>query len=954
MMRLIGHLSLASKLRLMIVSAAGAALLVASGLYVTSEVLSLRQNLAQQLLTLAQSVAANVGALPAGDRTLARTMLQSMQVDTNVRSVTLFDAGGRAVTSIEFGDQHVSRTEQLERRLTDTTAHDDRTIRFRGFTSAQIQVPVEINGTPGGSIQVDADLAQLYVQLKRYLELMGLALSAAWLVAIFLATRMQRAICAPINELLDVAQNVRNSRKFTIRAHKHNDDEMGRLVDGFNGMLAELERRDLSLRVYQNDLEKMVLERTVRLDAAVAEAREAVERAEGASRAKSEFLARMSHEIRTPMNAVLGMAELLRLSKALDERQRRYAVAIHQSGSALLGIINDILDFSKMEVGKLELEVTPFNIRDVAEDVVETLAERAHSKGLELMCDIPNQQSTVVLGDAKRLRQILLNLVGNAVKFTERGEVRIAIHSTPNDLLNPAMTFEVTDTGIGIRPDNCATIFESFVQEDPSTTRQYGGTGLGLAISKQLVELMGGTIGVSSEPGKGSRFYFSIILAPAPQGARGPDHASALGGMRLLLVDDNASHRRILRQQLAGWGAKVTEAGSGRQALEILNSSFGGQFDAFILDTQMPDRDGIEVLASARRRPEFANIPALMIGPIVATAPAVEGTADRRVAWLSKPIRQAQLHAGLVALIAHDLNATRRLQVISTAALAQIQQVTRKSLSIPRLLLVEDNPVNQEVALAILQELGVQAVCAWDGEQALHKLAAGRFDVVLMDCHMPKLDGYATTRQLRELEVLGGESRTPVIALTANALSGDAQLCFAAGMDGYLSKPFSVDELYVTLKPYDQAGTPDTDTLERTMPMRAMSKASALAARQPVPAAGSTLNEQALKQIRSLRKPGGPDLLKRIVDLYLTNSRTLIGTLRDGLIHDDAAAVLQAAHSLKSSSANVGAAALGELCATMEASAHAGNLESTWTALERLVEEHERVVLALNAQTVAA
>ena len=953
MMRLIAHLSLATKLRLMIVFAAGAALFVASGLYITSEVLNLRQNLAQQLVTLAQSVAANVGALPAADRALARTMLQSMQVDPNVRAAALFDAAGHPLTSITFGDQSVSRAEQLERRLTASSADDGRTLRFLGFTSVQIQVPVEVNGAKGGSILVDADLARLYVQLKRYLELMALALSAAWLVAIFLATRMQRVICAPINELLDVAQKVRTSRNFAIRAQKHSDDEMGRLVDGFNGMLAELDRRDLSLRMYQNDLEKMVLERTVRLDAAVAEAREAVERAEAANRAKSEFLARMSHEIRTPMNAVLGMAELLRISKALDERQRRYAVTIHQSGTALLGIINDILDFSKMEVGKLKLELTPFDIREVAEDVVETLAERAHSKGLELMCDISNQKGTAVLGDAKRLRQILLNLVGNAVKFTERGEVRVAVHSTPNDLLNPAMTFEVTDTGIGIRPENCATIFESFVQEDPTTTRQYGGTGLGLAISKQLVELMGGTIGVSSEPGKGSRFYFSLTLPAAPQAAREPEQVSALGSMRLLLVDDSANQRRILRQQLIGWGAKVTEAGSGRQALEILNSSFGGQFDAFILDTQMPDQDGIEVLAIARRRPEFSNTPALMIGPIVATAPA-EGAPDRRVAWLSKPIRQAQLHAGLVALIANDLNATRRLQVISTAALAQIQQVNRRSLNIPRLLLVEDNPVNQEVALAILQELGIQAVCAWDGEEALQKLATSRFDVVLMDCHMPKLDGYATTRQLREMEVLSGESRTPVIALTANALSGDAELCFAAGMDGYLSKPFSLDELYVTLRPYEPAGTTDSNMLERTAPMRALSKPAPPAARQPGSAPGSPLNEQALKQIKSLRKPGGPDLLKRIVDLYLTNSRTLIGTLREAVIRTDAVAVVHSAHSLKSSSANVGAVALSELCAKMEAGAQAGNLESAWAQFERVLEEHERVVLALNAQTAAA
>jgi CheY-like chemotaxis protein len=315
-------------------------------------------------------------------------------------------------------------------------------------------------------------------------------------------------------------------------------------------------------------------------------------------------------------------------------------------------------------------------------------------------------------------------------------------------------------------------------------------------------------------------------------------------------------------------------------------------------------------------------------------------------------VRQAQLHTTLVSLIAHDLNVTRRMQVISVQAAAQIQQTKREPLDIPRLLLVEDNPVNQEVALAILNELGIRTVCAWDGEEALQKLAAGRFDVVLMDCHMPKLDGYATTRRLRELERISGEPRTTVIALTANALSGDAELCFAAGMDAYLSKPFSVDELYVTLKPYEQHGAASPETLEQTVPMRALSMPPP--DRQPASAPGSALNEQALKQIRSLRKPGGPDVFKRIVGLYLTNSRTLIGALREAVIRHDVPGVVQAVHSLKSSSANLGATALTELCGKLEATAKVGNLESAWTQLDLLVEEHERVVLALNAQTVAA
>ena len=933
MIRWIHQLSLPGKLRFITLYAVGAALLLGATLYLAGDALNLRQGLAQKLVTLAQSVAQNEGSVGFANRTLSRSILESMRVDPDVRSVALYDANGHLVSTVSFGDQRNTVAEQLQMQMPwlDGPTTASQTIRFSGLTLTHIQVPVGSAGARIGSVQVEADLNQLYGQLVRDVSLMCMSLLMAGLLAALLVPRLQRAISEPINELVDIARQVR-AGKFQIRVRKHSSDELGAVAEGFDAMLGELERRDLNLRMFQNDVDRMVLERTAHLDAAVTAGREAVARAEAASRAKSEFLARMSHEIRTPMNAVLGMAELLRISKALDERQRRYAVTIHQSGTALLGIIDDILDFSKMEVGKLKVETTPFSIRDVIEDVVETLAERAHSKGLQLMADIPAQADMAVLGDAKRLRQVLVNLVGNAVKFTERGEVRVAVRRSPDDFLNSSMTIEVIDTGIGIRPENCATIFESFVQEDPSTTRRYGGTGLGLAISKQLVELMGGTIGVTSIPGIGSRFFFSLTLTPDPAAGRS-DPASPLSGMRILLADHNAHHLRVLRQQLEKWHAKVTEADSGGRAIEILNSSFGGQFDLFILDSQLPDQAGIEVLAVARRRREFANTPALLIGPSAATAPAAQDDAGGRLAWLTRPVRQAQLHTTLVGLVANDLNVTRRLQVMSDQESAQTRQSGRAALNLGRLLLVEDNPVNQEVALAILGELGLQADCAGDGEQALERLAAQHYDVVLMDCHMPKLDGYATTRRLRELETVSGQARTAVIALTANALSGDAQLCIEAGMDGYLSKPFSVDELYATLKPYEQAQCGSA---------RSSSEAA------------SPLDEQALRHIESLGQSGGPDLLNRIVGLYLTHSRTLIESLRDSIGRKDAAGALQAAHSLKSSSANVGALGLAELCASLERSAKAGKMGSCTRLLDDLLAEHSRVLRALNAKSAAA
>ena len=932
-MQWLSNLTLRAKLRVIVVYAAAVAVLIASAIYASGELMTLRRSRAEQLLILVSAVGQTTGSLlKSPNATLARKALAALHADPDIRAAALYGAGGNVLADLSFGPETGPASERLAAWAIDSAGSAATAIQFDGLTGVHIQAPVMADGSRVGTIQADARLTGLYGLLAGSPQHILMGFLLALLVAYALSIRLQRFIAAPLRELAQVARNVCASKNFSIRAEKRTEDDVGALIDDFNEMLAELERRDLTLRVNQNDLEKRVRERTVRADAAVAEAQEALKRAEAASRAKSEFLARMSHEIRTPMNGVLGMAELLRHSTTLDARQRRYAATIHQSGSALLDIINDILDFSKIEAGKLELDRAPFCLRDIVEDAVDILAERAHSKQLELICDIPAEFDTRVCGDGQRLRQVIINLISNAVKFTERGEVKIKVRHEGAGLLNSSFRFEVTDTGIGIKPESCAAIFESFAQEDSSTTRQYGGTGLGLAICKQLVELMGGQIGVSSTPGVGSTFYFSIPLPTDPTADR-ERRSTVLSRTRMLIVDDNQTNREILRHHLTSWGVTVTEASSGRAAMQLLGTALSGQFDVLILDAQMPDMQGAALASQIRARAEFAEVPFLMMSSALSGAPMGDNSVDGVTAWLSKPVRRAQLHACLASLLTDQFVAGRAAAGGPRHDVAAAAHSSAKTSRVRRVLLVEDNPVNQEVAVAMLQEIGVQAARAWSGEEALEKLVAERYDVVLMDCQMPKLDGYATTSRFREWEKEHQRPRTMIVALTANALTGDAEKCFAAGMDRYLSKPFSSDQLYQVLE-------------------------SCVADAEPPATAAkledAVLDRQALGRIRALHRPGGPNLLAKVLGLYTSSSQALTDAMCSAAAANDAESVRQAAHALKSSSANVGAVAFADLCKEVELAAAGGKLDHARALVDGLLVEHRKVLQALDAQNIAA
>jgi len=937
--------SLNQKLTIISLLSTATALAFVFAAFAATSVANHRKDEAMQLATFAQVIGAtSADHLVLRDRKRAVAALSTLAAKRDIAAAVLYDRHGQPFAHYPSdGEWEAEPLEQVDAAALAAANRQGQRLLSR---TMRLYRPVRDGELQVGVVMIETDLVTTWIDILAGLAVMGLAMLASLVVSVAMAGRFKRSIAEPVTKLIQAAQKVSSSQNYSLRIAHQRTDELGILIDSFNTMMAQIEDRGAALLHHRDELERQVGVRTEQLE-------KAKNAAEAASRAKSAFLATMSHEIRTPMNGVLGMTEML-LATELTDAQRNYTTLVKRSGEHLLVIINDILDFSKIEAGKLTIEYINFNLWDLLDDIHNVYTPQAAGKGIGFDFDIANDIPVAICGDPNRLRQIMANLLGNAIKFTDQGRILARVRVAGEDTQSVMLRFEVHDTGIGISREARARLFEAFSQADDSTTRRYGGTGLGLAISKQLVELMKGAIGVDNAPQRGSIFWFTVSFDKRRVDPDAPGHRQhSLEGLRVLVVDEADDSREDLTQQLRAWRAQADGAASTAAAYEcILSAAHAGRpYDAALLDMELTHTSGLALAASIKADAAARATHLVLLSPEAQAADPVQRRAAGVAYQLVKPARAADLYACLAGCAArlHAPAVPAPATAVPSPAVARARPVPdapAPRARIRRVLLAEDNPVNVEVAKAMLESLGIEATCARNGQEALDAVRRGAFDAVLMDCQMPVMDGFAATSAIRRHERESGRARTlPVIAITANALQGDREACLAAGMDDYLSKPFTQQQLAAVIGRWvgaAMAATSHHGDAPLRAPPRLPPEAVEVIQRDAV-------NRTALENIRALSRDGGDALVQKVVAAYMGDTPRHLATLRDAIDGEDPGSVRRVAHSLKSASANVGAIHLASLCKELEQLGRAESVDGAARILTDMEREFQSVRQSLHA-----